>query len=159
MTNWRSNWVFVKYDTNWLIYHHLPKNVSGLFVQGLITLKFTWQRPDMASWCRKIETASFDWNYYSVSKYYFSTVPELRSRYSKRERYAKLRRLVKQARAANKNGRCTGTAHLISIMGLVVVFGSFFKKILFNLAVLSKVFLGWTGYSNSYDFDERNTVQ
>ena len=45
-----------------------------------------------------------------------STVPELRSRYSKRERYSrytKLWRQVKQARAANKNGRCTGAAHLL----------------------------------------------
>ena len=43
----------------------------------------------------------------------YSTVPELRSRYSKLERYTKLRRQVKQARAANKNGRCTGAAHLL----------------------------------------------
>ena len=32
----------------------------------------------------------------------FSTVPELRSRYSKLHRYTKLRRQVKQARTANK---------------------------------------------------------
>ena len=42
-----------------------------------------------------------------------STVPELRSRYSKFDRYNKLRQQVKQARTANKNGRCTGAAHLL----------------------------------------------
>ena len=42
-----------------------------------------------------------------------SWVPELRSRYCKRERYTKLRRQVKQARTANKKGRCTGAAHLL----------------------------------------------
>ena len=42
-----------------------------------------------------------------------SCVPDLRSRYSKRELYTNLRRQVKQARAANKNGRCTGAAHLL----------------------------------------------
>ena len=36
---------------------------------------------------------------------YKSWVPELRSRYSKRERYTKFLQQVKQAHAANKNGR------------------------------------------------------
>ena len=40
-----------------------------------------------------------------------STVPELRSRYSKLDRYTKLRWQVKQAHAANKNDRCSGAAH------------------------------------------------
>ena len=44
-----------------------------------------------------------------------STVPELRSRYSKIERYTKLRRQVNQTHAANKNGRCTGAAHLLHV--------------------------------------------
>ena len=44
---------------------------------------------------------------YSTMVKYRSTIPELRSRCSKRERYTKLRWQVKQARAANKNGRCT----------------------------------------------------
>ena len=41
-----------------------------------------------------------------------STVPELRSRYSKLDRYTKHRQQAKQARAANKNGRCRVVAHL-----------------------------------------------
>ena len=43
----------------------------------------------------------------------YSTVPELRSRYSKIDRYTKLGRQVKQVRTANKNGRCSGAAHLL----------------------------------------------
>ena len=42
-----------------------------------------------------------------------STVPELRSRYSKIDRYTKLRKQVKQACTANKNGRYSGAAHLL----------------------------------------------
>ena len=45
-----------------------------------------------------------------------STVPELRSRYSKLDRYTKLRWQawqVKQARTANKNGRYSRAAHLL----------------------------------------------
>ena len=48
---------------------------------------------------------------FSYTYHDFSTVPELRSRYSKLDRYTKLRRQVKQARTANKNGRCSGAAH------------------------------------------------
>ena len=45
---------------------------------------------------------------------YSSTVPELRSRNSKLDRYTKLRRQVKQARTANKNSRCSAeAAHLL----------------------------------------------
>ena len=49
-------------------------------------------------------------------------VPSMGSRYSKRkrERYTNLRRQVKQARTANKNGLCTGAA-TFTIMHLVVL--------------------------------------
>ena len=42
-----------------------------------------------------------------------SWVTELCTRYSKRERYTKLRRQLKQACTANINDCCTGAAHLL----------------------------------------------